>query len=149
MGIHLPMFQRPAPRHTVTEEGIVPMVNVVFLLLLFFVVAGNINPQKDVNVRPPESQSRSTAPNKAVELVLDANARLWYGGRGLSIRQLSGLLQGSEATKDEIQLTADGQAAAGTVVEILGVLTRGGVERVTLTTIYGSPQAAPYTRGPK
>ena len=52
-------FDLPASRQS--GENIVPMINVVFLLLIFFLMTAQIVPPAPMDVTPPLSQSEETS----------------------------------------------------------------------------------------
>ena len=55
-------------KRTSREENVIPMINIIFLLLLYFMVVGNLSP--DYNVNPPfasqEKESSSLIPTISV-----------------------------------------------------------------------------------
>lgn len=68
-------FDLPASRHS--GENIVPMINVVFLLLIFFLMTAQIVPPAPMDVIPPLSQSEDTS--EAVQsLYIDASGNLAF-----------------------------------------------------------------------
>lgn len=38
-----------------SDDGLIPMINIVFLLLVFFMVAGAVKPVEPLDIEPPES----------------------------------------------------------------------------------------------
>ena len=56
-------------------DTVVPMINVAFLLLVFFLMAAVLAPAAPDGVTPPDSEGRAAEPG-AVVVVLDENGRL-------------------------------------------------------------------------
>lgn len=63
-------FDLPSSRSA--RENIVPMINVVFLLLIFFLMTAQIVPPAPVEVTPPQSTSEQK-PQDATSVYIDAN----------------------------------------------------------------------------
>jgi len=82
--MHFPE-RRPDP----TEERVLPLINVVFLLLIFFMLAGSLSVTEPFDIEPPASQSqggpgaggaaRPAATGHAPEPAYAGRAR-WRGG---------------------------------------------------------------------
>ena len=49
---------RPAPRAKDHDDKLVPMINVIFLLLMFFLIAGNLKPLFSEEQLMPLSRAR-------------------------------------------------------------------------------------------
>lgn len=59
------------------EENLLPMINVVFLLLIFFLISARLTPPEPFAVTPPEAQTEAEAMGDFV-LYLAADGRLGY-----------------------------------------------------------------------
>ncbi|SMX41537.1 ExbD/TolR family protein [Actibacterium lipolyticum] len=68
-------FAPPARRPQ--GESIIPMINVVFLLLIFFLMTSAIAPPEPVDVTPPEAASETQA-DGMFRLFLDADGALAF-----------------------------------------------------------------------
>ena len=71
-------FSPPRPRQPV-RENIVPMINVVFLLLIFFLMTAQITAPVPFDVTPPTSDSRAMAEGQTV-LHVAADGTLYFAG---------------------------------------------------------------------
>ncbi len=69
----------PRPRTRSRPETIVPMINVVFLLLIFFLMTAEIAPPAPFDVTPPQAGAETGAEAGAV-LHLSADGRVAFGG---------------------------------------------------------------------
>ncbi|HET7410840.1 MAG TPA: biopolymer transporter ExbD [Paracoccaceae bacterium] len=125
------------PRRRVNEDDrILPLINVVFLLLVFFMVTGRLTASDPFPIEPPVSASEGApaeghliAFGPAGELALDGvvmdEARL--------LSALSAELTGG--LHPEIRVKADGGAPATELVALLAGLREIGAETVTLMTV--------------
>ncbi len=68
-------LQAPAPRSTPSDDNLIPMINVVFLLLIFFMVAGTIRPSDPLPIDAPQTLS-AAAKTAQPTLYLDASGTM-------------------------------------------------------------------------
>tara|TARA_B100000513_G_scaffold148416_1_gene69079 strand:+ start:765 stop:1178 length:414 start_codon:yes stop_codon:yes gene_type:complete len=129
-------FQNKARRTTSDDDRILPLINVVFLLLIFFMLAGHLAATDPFNVEPPTSLSE-TEPEKSPHVVLiGGDGQLAYDGKVL---EQEALVQALTAEVDggavDFQLKADGGAAAVRMVEIMELMRQAGVKKVRVLTV--------------
>lgn len=116
------------------------MINVIFLLLLFFVVEGNLN--MNIEVSPPRADAEQAMSLTAAQLVVDAKGRLRFNGNDVD---LSGL---ASAVKDagrlpELSISADAGVDAILVAKVIEALAGLDVGQVTLLTLGRAGDAPP------
>jgi len=128
------------------DAGILPLINVVFLLLIFFMLAGRLTDPAPFEVTPPESaaagapQAAEDARPQETVIWLAADGRLALDGTVLEAAALKAQL-GERLAADPatpVHLKADGDAAAAAVVAVMESLRDAGVRRLQLFA-----QAAP------
>lgn len=68
------------------DDNLIPLINIVFLLLIFFMVAGQIAPQQDMTIDPPESASEKALEPAELELSLTAPETFAPAGNRLTQR---------------------------------------------------------------
>ena len=119
----------PAKR---TREPTIALINVVFLMLVFFLVAGTLAPPLARDVRLVEAaDAERAAPPDA--LVLTADGRLKHRGRAVS--DAAAWFEGREAA--EARLVPDRDAPARRLVSVARALRQAGAERVLIVTERG------------
>jgi len=140
-------FSRRA-RKADSEERILPLINVVFLLLIFFMLAGRLAASDLFRVEPPESAAATEASaleaQRAGEvlILLAADGRLALDGAPVERQALTSAVAArlAEAPKARVVLKADGATEAGAVVDLMEGLRDAGVTELELFA--QSPQAA-------
>lgn len=118
-----------APRRR-QAEPVVPMINVVFLLLIFFLMTARIAPPDPFEMTLPTAPKGDTAP-EASGLYLSASGEVAFG----SARGDAALIDAQAA--GPILLHADAKAPAKTLANVLTRLTALGATDVTLITEAG------------
>ncbi len=127
--MHSDPHAAPRPRKSIDDQ-LVPLINIVFLLLIFFMVAGQIT-QRDQRVEPPQSLSRKPAPETPALLVLGRDGMLRINGRAIAAPDLMPALA-TYADDTDITLAADREVLAADLAPILSALGGAGFDTVTL-----------------
>ncbi len=130
----------PAPRRRSIGEPVIPLINIVFLLLIFFMLAGTLTPPEPFSVEPPQSE-RGEGADARLEgvILLGPDGAIAFEGETLeggdeALRAVVGRRIEAEADL-ELQLRADGAASATRVMDVMDRLREAGAERVRLITV--------------
>lgn len=121
--------QKPkAPR----SESIVPMINVVFLLLIFFLMTSQIVPPEPFEVMPPSSSLQQETASD-VTLYLDKSGLLAFE----DLRGDAAIAKAIETVEDgmPLRLRADAQMEAKVLAQTLHTLTGFGLKNVELVVV--------------
>ncbi|MBM9594399.1 biopolymer transporter ExbD [Roseitranquillus sediminis] len=110
------------------ETPVVTLVNIVFLLLIFFLLAGTVGRSIDSDVRLVRAETLGTfAPLDA--LVIHADGRLTFGGVPADPGSYAASLEDGEA-----RILPDRDAPAARIVEVAEALRAASAERVVMLT---------------
>lgn len=121
-----------------TEDYILPLVNVVFLLLIFFLLAGSFKAADPLEIQPPQSRSeRREEAEGPLIVILDEKGQLALGGKRVADdelqRQLAARLSQGEGGR-VVKLKADAAVEAQRVLAVMARLRKAGARKVTLLT---------------
>ncbi|WP_264211209.1 ExbD/TolR family protein [Leisingera thetidis] len=110
-------------------ESIVPMINVVFLLLIFFLMTSRLSQPEPFDVTPPDASAESE-PEADPVLFISAGGRLHFDGAegDAAIARLAT----AGADSPAVQLRADAGLEAGTLARVLRQLAEAGLSRAEL-----------------
>jgi len=124
-------LRRPERPPQDTEDHILPLINIVFLLLIFFMVAGALTTPHSVRVEPPEANVEGEQPDRReTTLYITADGGLTLGDEPVALEALAAAVGDREA----LLLRADGAVDGVRVVAVMRALREAGVERVRLVT---------------
>jgi len=119
-------FSDPTARSRGMEASVVPMINVVFLLLIFFLMSAQIAPSDAQQVELPKGVAEARAePGQA--LSISADGTYAYG----EVRGEAALAAVPQDTP--LVIRADAQADGTALARALTALAARGVDEVTLT----------------
>ena len=127
-------FAPTTPRKPI-RESVVPMINVVFLLLIFFLMSAQIAPPDPVAIAPPMTQHADQAVRAGERVAwLDADGMLYADG-ATGAQALSQLA----AEPGPVILRADAALPAALFARVLQDLGAAGLNDVTLVAVSGAP----------
>jgi len=129
----------PQPRQRQgIEENILPMINVVFLLLIFFMIAGAMYKQDAFAVDPPATRHAAEGEPTAMVVAVAADGRLSLDGELVDEPALlARVREWHRAHPDEIlRIKADGRLPADDLMALLERLRGTGVPEVRLLTLH-------------
>lgn len=118
------------------DDNLIPLINIVFLLLVFFMLAGAFSHPELFEVTPPVSASPVPAEEGGMVVLLGADGRLAVGEREVDKAELRRLITGrlSSGSDLQVQLKTDGHLVAEKLIEVMDVFRDAGVERLHLLT---------------
>lgn len=132
----------PAVEHERDREiGVIPLINVVLLLLVFFMLAGRITPREMLTVDPPFSRSGAPAGTYEALVLISADGRIVFGDYEVEEHML-GSAVAQQVGKDPdiwVKIKADSQVDSAVLVRVLAYLQEAGIERVLLLTAFSGP----------
>lgn len=118
-----------------SDDNMLPVINMTFLLLLFFIVVGNFSETYMKDVAPPESSSEVLTQD-AEELALTADGELWWRGETITLSNWASQIQAEgQQVPVRVSLRADGQTPASIIIPLIDELRLLKVTRVALVTV--------------
>lgn len=108
------------------------MINVIFLLILFFIVAANFDVH--LQVTPPKSDATNTLPPSAPQLVVKPDGTMFMNGNEVKPGKLGEALKAAGATTD-LKIAADATSDAVIVARLIEQAGEAGITRVAVITL--------------
>ena len=124
------------------EIGVIPLINVVLLLLVFFMLAGRITPQEMLTVDPPFSRSGAAAGTYEALVLISEDGRIAFGDYEVEEHML-GSVVAEQVGKDPdvwVKIKADSRVDSAVLIRVLTYLQEAGIERVLLLTAFSGAQ---------
>ena len=133
------MNLRPTPREPV-DINLTPLIDVVFLLLIFFMVSTTFNRDSELSIELPAASADAQQQQiDSIEVAIDAKGRFYVNGRQLLNTQAKTLRQALQAAAGEsdsppIIINADAMTPHQAVVQIMDAARELGFVRLTFAT---------------
>ena len=122
------------------DVNLTPLIDVVFLLLIFFMVSTTFEHQSRIQVELPEASAEPTTPEaESLEIIVDAQGRYFIGEEQVVNSQLK-TLKGAiakvlgERTDMPVIVRADANSPHQSVVTVLDATSQLGLTRISLAT---------------
>lgn len=122
--------------------NITPLIDVVFILLVFFMLAGAIERPETLEVSPPSSESELSSDVEDVVILVSKEGSVAFQGRQMmNDAELVRTATVWFALKPDssIQLKADADADAARVIQVMELLREAGAQYLVLVTVGGAP----------
>ena len=130
------------------DVSLTPLIDVVFLLLIFFMVTTTFNQHANLRVELPDASNavQSNEVNK-IEVIIDKNGQYYIDGTSLLDQQsrtlvtaLGKVVQNSKAEK--ILIRADAQAPHQSVVSVMDAAGKLGLSQISIATSSGQDETS-------
>lgn len=129
----------PLPRRQrASEENVLPLINIVFLLLIFFMIAGALSAAAPFELEPPAVRNADDTAAPTSGVALAADGRIAFSGESVALSGLSErATRWREQTdgRDPLVIRADAAADSERLLAVIQVLREVGVERVRLLAV--------------
>lgn len=120
------------PRRKTGDDNIIPMINIVFLLLIYFMIAGQIKEPLNGEILLPQTPLGEPAEEMPISLAMDRQLRLSLNGAEITIEVLEERLRPLLGEGQSVALLVDRQVAAADLDGVLAVFREIGVAHIRL-----------------
>jgi len=123
------------PKRRVTIN-ITSLIDVMFLLLIFFMVTSTFLEQPGMKLELPAASSAEAARLEKLVLYIDPGGRIVMGDRAVPMDSLETVMADAAALAEEktLVLKADRTVQHGTVVKVMDIAKRVGLEKLVVGT---------------
>ncbi len=117
------------------DINISPLIDMVFILLIFFIVTTVFVEETGVEVHKPKAASAQQLEKKSILIAVTANGNVVYGGRQIGVDGVRPLVERLLQERDvPVILKVDEGARAGRVVRVLDQAKLAGAKKVSLAS---------------
>lgn len=123
-------------RNLIVRIDISPLVDVVFLLVIFFAVSTTFVDMSGLKLSLPQSSSTADTRSEEITVYLTENGEIIYGGSTISSDQLAEQLKKDLENSENkfVIIRADEKAKHGDVVMLMDTARKSGAEGMTIAT---------------
>lgn len=126
------LYKAPRPNG---DSNMIPMINIVFLLLIFFMIAGQIKPTTQSGIEIPAAPLEESAQLSSWRLEMDQHNQLTLNGDSIDLETLQQRLTANREALSEITLIADRRILAVELNRVLELFRQQNQASVTLFTL--------------
>lgn len=117
------------------DINMTPMLDIVFIMLIFFIVSTSFIREAGIDVNRPNAQTSESQAKSAVMLAISANNEIWLDRQQVDIRMVRPALERLKAEQADISVVvqADEDSTTGQLVKVLDQLRLARVEYAVAT----------------
>jgi len=115
---------------------IAPLINVVFLLLIFFMLTSSFLLQPGIKVNLPKVLTSESVTGGNIEVVVTSENELYLDGSSTNFKGLEAMFKQAASRRQSVLIKADKRASLGKVVEIFDLGRGAGVSQINIATNY-------------
>jgi len=119
------------------EKGqldIAPLIDVIFLLLIFFMLTSSFIFQPGIKINLPKALTSEVIHRENLIIVITDKDSLHINDRLIDGEELSSRLEIARKEAKPILIKADRKASLGKVVEVWDLCRAGGIEKINIAT---------------
>lgn len=121
------------------DDNMIPLINIVFLMLIFFMVAGQISQTEPVKVKLPNSVSEKHKPEEPAVIVIGMDGKVAFDKVIVNQAELTTLIkkrfeQAEDKERFTLMVKVDGELPVEKLRAILSKIKQSGIKRVALAT---------------
>jgi len=116
--------------------NITSLIDVLFLLLIFFMVSSTFLERPGMKLDLPKASRKETVRMKGYTLFVTPDEKLFLNENAVDLNNLGNQLQkiASEIEEDGLVLHADETVHYGLVVEVMDIIKKSGIKKMVVAT---------------
>jgi biopolymer transport protein ExbD len=129
--------RRLQPREDESEINMTPMLDVVFIMLIFFVVTASFLKETGVDVSRPQASTAVRKEHGNILVGITASDEVWIDRRRVDIRAVRANIERLRAENPEgaVVIQADTASKTGLLVQVIDQARTAGVADVSIAAI--------------
>lgn len=119
----------------IEEINVTSLIDIVFILLLFFIVTTVFVEESGVEVMRPQAMSASSLEKNSILIAITDQGKVVYGGQEIGVRGVRGVVQRLVKKEDmPVIIQADRRVSVELYTRVHDEAIMGGAKRVNLAT---------------
>ena len=115
---------------------ITPMLDVVFIMLIFFIVTATFVRETGIDVTRPDAQTAEKQNRPPILIAISAEGDIWFDKRRIDIRAVRANIERALAENPEggVVIIADTESETGVLVEVMDEARLAGAPSVSIAS---------------
>jgi biopolymer transport protein ExbD len=123
-----------------TGIDLTPMLDVVFIMLIFFIVTSSFIKEAGVEIQRPQAETASPQDKGNILIAVTADGRVWMDKKVVDVRSVRAHVERMRVDQPDgaVVVQADQDARTGLVVQVMDQARLAGVQDVALAASAGA-----------
>ena len=128
-------MSRARAKQEEAEINITPMLDIVFIMLIFFIVTTSFTKETGATIVKPEASQAISLRNGTVLIGVRSNDDIWMNKRLIELREVRSMVERAKAENPEgsVVIVADKDSRIGTVTQIMDQVKLSGVQGIAIS----------------
>jgi biopolymer transport protein ExbD len=111
-----------------------PMLDVVFIMLIFFIVTTSFVKEAGIDVLRPKATKAISKPSATIFIAIRANGEIWMDKRAVDVERVGATVEKllAESPTDTVIIQADKEAKHGVVVSVMDQIKLAGIDKISI-----------------
>lgn len=121
------------------EINLTPMLDVVFIMLIFFIVTTSFVKESGISVNRPTANSAKVVEKGNILVAIKPSGAIWIDKREVDLRAVRANIQRLHAQNPQsaVVITSDEDAKTGVLVKVMDQIRAAGVQNVSIAAEVG------------
>ena len=126
--------QAPGGEEDENEINLTPMLDVVFIMLIFFIVTASFIKESGIDVNKPDAPTAEKKEDANILIAISANNEIWIDRRQVDPRAVRANIERlhAENPKGSVVIQADEKSFNETLVTVMDAARQAGVYNVSI-----------------
>jgi biopolymer transport protein ExbD len=128
-------MSRARAKQEEAEINITPMLDIVFIMLIFFIVTTSFTKETGATIEKPMANQAISLRNGTILIGVRPNDDIWMNKRLIELREVRSMVERAKAENPEgsVVIVADKESRIGTVTQIMDQVRLAGVEGIAIS----------------
>ena len=128
------MRKRRARNREESEVNLTPMLDVVFIMLIFFIVTASFVKESGIDVSRPDASTAERKERGNILIAITATDQIWIDKRQVDVRALRANIERLHAQNPQgaVVIQADKASKNGLLVDVMDAAREAGVFNVSI-----------------
>ncbi|MDR7121508.1 biopolymer transporter ExbD [Rheinheimera soli] len=111
-----------------------PMLDVVFIMLIFFIVTTSFVKEAGIDVLRPKATKAISKPSATIFIAIRPNGEIWMDKRAVDVERVGATVEKllAESPTDTVIIQADKEAKHGVVVSVMDQIKLAGIDKISI-----------------
>ena len=116
------------------EINLTPMLDVIFIMLIFFIVTASFIKESGIDVNKPDDSGPPSPDDTNILVSIDENSDIWIAGRSIDPRAVRANIQRlhAEYPDGSVVIQAHKKSYNDTLVQVMDASRQAGVYKISL-----------------
>ena len=128
-------FQRRAKlEHGLAQLDIVPFIDIVFILLLFFILSSSLTIPSGISVKLPKAITSDIIKEDRYIITVTGEDVIYLNNKVTTVKELQKLLKQAKEQNRPVLIKSDRRASVGRIVDVWDLCRNLGIEKINIAT---------------